>query len=296
VKAVIDLGSNTFHLLIVKHDKGGLKTVYRKRIFVRLLEQVKVNQIDAKACERAKEACLAFYNTLSAHAVDKYTVIGTAAFRDSDNGDELKIALEGILKIPIRILSDIEEAMYIFRGVSQTVVNIEGPYVIMDIGGGSIEFILARETDLLFAKSYPIGLHKLAESLNYEGMMTNKQRQDLSKICREILDEIIQLIKKWDIHVLVGNAGSFEICNALAGKRPLNSYSTYIDLKGLQSYFDEIKNLNAHDVERLEWIPQNRKRMMPLAFSFIEAILDLFDIKELIYSPNSVKEGILDEI
>jgi len=296
LKAVIDLGSNTFHLRIVKQERGVTKTVFRKRIFVRLLEDAFNNTITEEAGQRAQRASLEFYEKIHEYKVTNYQVIGTAAFRDSINGDVLKIELENTLHTRIRILSDIEEAMYIFKGVAQTLVNINGPYVIMDIGGGSVEFIVAEEKRLIFAKSYPIGLHKLAEMLSYNKTMSAISHKKLREICEEWLKDLQLSIQNEKVNTMVGNAGSFELCNTIAAKKPLNSYSTVLDIDKLKFYFDLLKCLPENEITQLNWIPENRMRMLPLAFAFIDTVIDFFNIEELIYSPNSVKEGILLEI
>lgn len=291
MKAVIDLGSNTFHLLIVNAKGEFLKPEFKQRIFVRLLENVSNNSLDLGACQRAHSACRQFHKTLKQFQVETLKVIGTAAFRDTDNGLSLKDELEEILHTEIAILTDEEEAFFIFEGVAPSVLTLENPYLIMDIGGGSVEFVAVTNGKRHFSQSFKLGLHRLSAQINYQGQITESQYLTLQEICREMLSKKQEQCKALGLKTLVGNAGSFEICNAIAFKEQLNSVATIIDIPTLETYFEDVKKMGNY-VEA-DWIPKKRKKMLPLAFVFIENILDLFEIEELIYSPWSLKEGIL---
>lgn len=267
--------------------------VYRNRVFVRLLENTSNNRINNLAYQRACNACKTFYLKIQQFNITKLKVIGTAAFRDSQNGEMLKEELEGILNTAIEILSDEAEAKYIYQGVEPSVRNLEQPYIIMDIGGGSIEFIIVNDNQMLFAKSYPIGLHNLAKMLAYKGLVSEFQYNKLADFCKIKLIEIINHSKELKISTLVGNGGSFEICNAIAFKEKLNSHSNILDVTTLSKYFRLMNSLDIEEMSKIDWIPNNRKTMAPLAFAFIEIVLELLDVNHLIYSPNSVKEGVL---
>ncbi len=296
MKAVIDLGSNTFHLLIVQCLNGVQTTFYRERIFVRLLEDVTSNQIHPKAFDRARAASQKIFNKLQELNISNFRVIGTAGLRDTNNGNELKTELESIFNAPIQILTDQEEAKYIFRGVQPSIPSDEEPYLIMDIGGGSIEFIVVADSKAVRIESFPIGLHKLSEMIDYNGILTNQMYESVKNVCEEKLIELVKFIQNAEVQTLVGNAGSFEICNNIASLEPLNTLSYVLNIEKLKRYFKEIKEMSESELILMDWIPRNRIRMMPLAFGLIDIVIDMFNISRLLYSPCSVKEGVLQDI
>jgi len=143
--AVIDMGTNTFHLLIVEQvEHGDWKQVVRHRIFVRLGEDG-LRQIGKKAYKRGLDALKVFKTQILATGVKPHNIVanGTAALRSAVNAAAFLKDAESITGLKLHVISGEREANLIYKGVRRAVPFPENNVLIMDIGGGSVEFIIA---------------------------------------------------------------------------------------------------------------------------------------------------------
>ncbi|MCB0663459.1 MAG: hypothetical protein KDC24_12015, partial [Saprospiraceae bacterium] len=142
-KAVIDLGTNTFHLLAVEIDENEqMHFLFRERIFVKLAEDG-IQSIGPAPFQRAIKAMTVFKNKLDELGIDHFKAFGTAALRTATNGPDLIHAIKEKTGIEVALIDGLEEARLIHLGVSQAVPFDHTKQLIMDIGGGSVEFVIA---------------------------------------------------------------------------------------------------------------------------------------------------------
>ena len=156
--AVIDFGTNTFHLLIVEaREDGQFIELHRERIFVKLAEDG-IERIGDKAFVRALQAMQRYREILDDYQVENIKAIGTAALRTALNGQEFIDTVWKNSKIKIHLIDGQEEARLIHLGVNQAVDIGNDTALIMDIGGGSVEFIISDKLGVKWADSFPIGV------------------------------------------------------------------------------------------------------------------------------------------
>ncbi|HMU04396.1 MAG TPA: hypothetical protein PJ990_12270, partial [Saprospiraceae bacterium] len=162
--AVIDLGSNTFHLLIVKlGDDHTFETTYRERVFTGLSDGG-IDIISNEKLAFGLETLRHFKNRLDEYQVIELKVIGTAVLRKASNRQLFIDEANKILNAHINIIDGQKEAEYIYKGIMLLPVLRVGTHLIMDIGGGSTEFILVSDGKKLWSESYTLGvgvLHNL---------------------------------------------------------------------------------------------------------------------------------------
>ena len=156
--AVIDLGRNTFHLLIIDSSTNDLSNeIYRERIFVKLAEDG-IGKIGKNAYQRGLQALQHFQKIITKHQVKKVNAFGTAALRTASNGKDFVQEVQSKIGLTIQLIPGSEEARLIHLGVTQAVEMDDEKGLIMDIGGGSVEFIIADKNKVFWAKSFPIGV------------------------------------------------------------------------------------------------------------------------------------------
>jgi len=205
--AAIDLGTNTFHILVAEIQKGKIKEIYRKRIFVNLLKNSDSN-ISISSYNRAKKAILYIKEIINKFNLSSYRIVGTEAFRSAENGLILKEQLESRLRSSIGIISGIQEAKLIYSGVNFSLTGIELPYTIIDIGGGSVEFVkVAEKGDFIYSDSIRIGLSKIAAISNYVDLLNSKHLN----LIQDFLNHHLDMLSKYKNQNIVFNAGSFEV-------------------------------------------------------------------------------------
>ena len=213
-KAVADLGTNTFQLLIAKLEDGKLQTGLRKKTGVKLggggMDKREIQE-DAKL--RARLALLDFKTELSRFKINPKdcTALGTSVFRNANNQIPVIDFLKTETGIEIEVISGEEEASLIFNGVLQSGAVLDSAdHLILDIGGGSVEFIFCRGKTMIWKKSFEIGGLRLIEKFQKMEPVTTRNIQLILQYLESELEPLIQMIENEKPEILVGCSGSFD--------------------------------------------------------------------------------------
>jgi len=291
-RAVIDLGTNTFNLLVGEINDGKLTVLYSTKRPV-LLGMGGINQgrITQDAMQRAEEALSEFKLICDQHGAQSIKGIGTSALRAASNNLQLvNFALER-LGISIEIVSGEKEAEYIYSGVCGSHKILE-PSIIMDIGGGSTEFIHADQSRLLGMSSLDIGVSRIFQQLDRPGEYSE---QDVSYILEFLETTEGGALKGMDSNVLIGSSGSFETLYEMTFKRsfPLTNEAVEIPINELKKVLNDCISSTLEERMQNEWIVPIRKKMLPIATVKIRWIVEKFGIQNVYVSPYSLKEGVM---
>src|SRR4051812_26505417 len=174
--AIIDLGTNTFNLLVVEVSERGFKEIYGTKLSVKLGEGgINKNYITAKAFERGIDALKKYKKTIRRYKAERVVALATSAIREASNGDKFINRVKVETGISIKKISGNEEAGLIYLGVRKAVKMSDKKSLIMDIGGGSTEFIIADERKIYWKKSFLLGAARLLEKFNPSDPITNLQ-------------------------------------------------------------------------------------------------------------------------
>lgn len=300
--AVIDFGTNTFHLIIYQLEEDHITEVlYKKSIPVKLKEGGwKDGRINEEAYQRAIAAVEQHRNTLNEYKVDKLIAIGTEGLRIAKNSEQFIDEVKTKFNIQIEIISGDEEATYTFYGVMKY-HDIEGNVLIMDIGGGSVEFIIADKDVIYWKKSLPIGASKLKHDYQLADVISDEIHEAIKKHLAGELVEVFEMVRKYEINTLIGTSGSFEtiydILNHSKGIQfndPWKLYDINIDSyndlhhRFIQSTFEERLSMGG--------MTQFRADMMVVSSILIQTILGHLDIQNLILARTAIKEGVAFEM
>ena len=290
--AVIDLGSNTFHLLIVKKKDGGqIETLYRDRCYVKLASGGKKN-ISPEAFERGIECLSNFKNHLNKYHVTYTKIIGTAMLRTAENAEIFINKAMTLLNLNIEIIDGSQEAKYISQGVQHFIPsNLFESSLILDIGGGSVECIVHSKKELKFSKSYPIGIAILKNLFHHTDPILTKDLAKLKKFLDTKLETVSQMLQDYKIDTVIGCSGSFEIL-ALMGHGSLDSWHA-LNLVDAQHHLAEIINSNYRMRMDHALIPVERADLIVVASVLINWFLSLNQIQKLVFCPYALKEGVL---
>jgi len=213
--AVIDLGSNTFHLLIVERKELGFNELYRERVYTKLAKGGSNIILDDSFAKGI--ACLkSFRKKIDEFKVTSYRALGTAALRTASNGRDFISEALSTANIKIELIDGDEEAFLIAQGVQSAIHISSEPHLIMDIGGGSVEFILLSEGIIKWKQSFPIGLAILKAKFHQSEPISSEEMQTMQFFLDE---QLLPLKKELDaigtIKSLIGASGSFEVIQAI---------------------------------------------------------------------------------
>lgn len=293
---VIDIGTNTFHILIVKAVENGFTILHKERIYVKL-GQGGTDMINEAAFQRGLLAMNSFRKVLNKFNCSQYRCIGTAAMRSSKNAALFKEKVEETSGIAIEVISGLQEADFIFNGIKQAYPMTNENVLVMDIGGGSIEYILANNEKIFFAESYPIGMTILKKKFHGNDPMTEDEKNNLKTF---VLNELKSLTAAINLHqpkVLVGSSGTFEVLDTkLPLCKAINNNCTDINYKEFIKFHHIATTLSMSQLNAQQLVPQNRIDLISVAIQLIKITCELSDIEKLISSRYALKEGVLQNM
>lgn len=290
--AAIDFGTNTFHLIITKTDEPNrLEVIERRRYFV-YLDRSNSRYITNEAIETAKEASRGLKQVLIRNKCSKIYAVGTEVFRKKQNGPELLDEISQILDVPIQLISGDEEAELIFHGVANSFRSDE-PYLIMDIGGGSTEFILSANDQAAWKASFKIGLSILMQLVDYEDQLESKQMHEIQEFYLDKIEVLSKVIAQYRPSVLLINGGAGELLPHAIQHEELGGGAVALDKAEFYKLCDALILSDLESRERYDWLHASRIKLFPLFLLNVKLILNYFKIDKLVYTGAGLKEGLI---
>ncbi len=298
-KAVIDLGTNTFHLFIVDTSNDQLKTVYREKIAVKLGQNgISKGRIAADAQKRALHALNCFKDIIDQFEVESVKGVATSAMRSAKNGRELVQQIKDQTGIEIEIINGDREAELIFEGVRAGIPMSEEKYLTVDIGGGSVEFVIGNNTDIFWKRSFEIGAQRLLDKFHRKDPMPADSVQEMFDWLKPELKELITAINQFNPTRLIGCSGTFDTLAKIyreAHQIETDLQKTFFQLP-VKAYRDTHRELLIKDREARLAIPgmvSMRVDMIVVASILISFVLEHLEVKELTCCRYALKEGLL---
>lgn len=296
-QAIIDLGTNTFNLLVFERDvTGAVRVVHSEEQPVFLGRGgIEHGLIAPDAFARGIEALRAHKVTAEVNGAQRITGFGTSALRNARNGVDFVRAAE-VLGIAITIVRGEEEAELILAGVRQAVPFSSKPALVMDIGGGSIEFILATDKALMWKRSFELGVTRLRERIPISDPITLEEEERVAQHLDSALEPLWAIIDRHEPHLLIGSAGSFDTLAAvITNERGTELSPDALTLAFSALEFDALRDrlLRLPRAERLRipGLPEHRVDTIPYALIAIERVLTAGGIRDLAWSRYALKEG-----
>ncbi|MCB0533445.1 MAG: hypothetical protein KDD14_14680 [Saprospiraceae bacterium] len=297
--AVIDLGTNTFHLLIATpNGQGGWVERSRERIYVKLAEEG-IDRIGDAAFDRALAALERFRQELDANEIlpNAVRAYGTAALRTARNGQAFLDEAFVRTGLQIELIDGQREAQLIFKGVRQAVPFPDNRVLVMDIGGGSVEMVLALGDTILWQQSFPVGVALLFQYFHHSDPITEKEIAAVEHHLDNTLAELWQALELHSVPTLVGAAGAFDTIDHLlldpASKHPLYGRVT---VAAFENLCNQILQTTLAEREQMKNLAPERRSMIVVGFILIRHIIRRGNMREILTSVYSMKDGMLAEM
>lgn len=291
-KAVIDLGTNTFNLLIADVSENDFRVIHNSKEGVALgMGGINERTIAPEAMKRAFTAFEHFVDICASYQAKDIQAFGTSAVRDADNSNVLLSEVKERFNITIEIIDGLREAQLIYDGVSWS-CDFHEPSLIMDIGGGSTEFIRGHLGDPLQFCSLDIGVSRAFQLFDLSDPMTPEDQRRLLDWFEQSAGELNQFDA---CSVLVGASGSFETFYEMVHQAsfPQGSQPIRLERKELDEILEWMIRSTFEEREKHAYIIPIRRRMAPIAALKTKWILEKFAIQTVVISPFSLKEGAL---
>jgi len=274
---------------------GKFARVHKERNYVRLGEDG-LDEIGPFPFQRGI-ACLADYkNKLAQFGVDQVKVFGTEALRRASNGKGFVQAVREQTGVDVQLISGDEEARLIHLGVMQAVPPFSGKALIMDIGGGSVEFVIANMEEVFWARSFPIGVQVLFSEFHNTDPIGEGDILMLVSHLDEILQPLFTVLEKHETPLLLGASGSFEVVEDLLFDTRQNELYSKVPAADYYKVHASVIEATLADRNNMERLPAERVELIVVAFVLIDFIIKKAGIKQIVTSAYALKEGILLEM
>lgn len=297
-RAVLDLGSNSFRVLLADEENGELIVREKLKEKVQLLRSSDNGRLDPAAIERGIESIKRFRQRLSSLDRANIQVCGTHALRQSDNAAEFVIAAEELLGVPLQIISGEEEARLIYCGVLHHLPTTNDTRLVIDIGGGSSEFAYGTGFAPSVTVSVDMGCVSYTDEFFPDQMVTEQSleraRATAVRSLQSVLAErSVSMVDLQQAEQVLGTSGTIESIVQVA------------DANGWSS--NEITPESLADIRAAicdqRWIPgiglpgltPNRVDIFPAGVALVSAIFDVLKLPAIRYANASMQEGMLYE-
>ncbi|MDF1763461.1 MAG: exopolyphosphatase, partial [Oleibacter sp.] len=290
--AAVDLGSNSFHMMIAEEFQGELRTLEKRGQKVQLASGLDENNIlSEEAMVRGIECLREFGQRLQGMSADKVVVFATNALRAAQNRHEFIERAEAVLGYPIEVIAGREEARLIYLGVSHTLADLGGRRLVIDIGGGSTEFIIGEGFEPLLLESLHMGCVSFTQRY-FKGGAIN--RKNFNRAIKAASQELLKVRAQYRALGWSAEVGSSGTIRAVEEAIIANGWGTEgITSEGLDKVIDHCMAFDTiNDVEVLGVRP-DRRAVFIGGLAILRAVFDSLKLTHMLYSDGALREGAL---
>lgn len=297
--AVIDMGTNTFHLIIVEVVKDDFKIIYREKTAVKIGEKgINHGVITEDAIDRALKAVNHFKEVIEEEHVEQVFATATSAIRNAKNGKELVSLIKQETGIQTRIISGLQEAEYIYYGVKKALPIGNKPALIMDIGGGSIEFVIGTSEEIMWCQSFEIGGQRMVEKFQKHDPLREEDKKALVEYLEENLVELFDAYEQIQPKTLIGSSGTFDtlsdIYSLKAGVERAKDATEYpLTIDAFREIYNELVTKNKEERLEIPGMIPLRVDMIVVACVLVDYIIHKLSLENIRVSGYALKEGVL---
>jgi exopolyphosphatase/guanosine-5'-triphosphate,3'-diphosphate pyrophosphatase len=301
--AIIDLGTNTFNLLIAeKIDSNRYSILLNTKEGVKLGEGgINRRYITEAAAQRGIDAITRHYERMAPYKPDKIIAMATSAIRDAENGIEFANKLKSKFELQVNIIDGDKEAELIYHGVKQTLPFNGNKFIILDIGGGSNEFIIADDNGVIWKKSFPLGMARLLDRFKPSDPITPEEIKNIEAYLEPELTELFENINKYKPEIFVGASGSFDSFVLMLANEGLLTHKTgdishVLPLEIYQKLHLKLIQSTITERDQMKGLEPVRRDMIVLATIFVNFVLTRIGLTTIYQSAYSLKEGVVWEM
>src|SRR6202167_2471281 len=295
VLAAVDLGSNSFHMVVARHSHGQLVILDRLREMVRLAAGLNDSgRLDEAATDRALRCLERFGQRLRAMRAESVRVVGTNAVRRAKRKRWFLEHARAALGHPIEIISGLEEARLIYSGVAHTSPMSPDKRLVIDIGGGSTEVVIGQGFDPFLLESLSVGCVGLSSSCFDDGRITEKRFERARTAVRLDLEPIQEAYRKLGWLQAFGSSGTVRAIGDVV--RRLNPDSPRITLDNLRSLAERVIAAGHVDELDLPDVDAERAPVFPAGLAILLEIVENLAIERVRVAEGAMREGLLYDL
>lgn len=297
--AVIDLGTNTCNLLIAEYEHQGYQILFQGKEIVKMGRGgIHKNLILDDGIRRAASAILNHRQKIEQWKVDQVVVVATSAVRDASNRDVFCKTIHDETGMVLGVISGEREAELIFKGVLLAFDNDPGNSLIVDIGGGSNEFIICGGNEIEWKESFPLGLARIIEKFPISDPITKTEIESIHTYFDENMTSLWTAVSGRKLDRLIGCSGAFDtIVDLIDQTEPgtKNRKRQEIDLEDFKKVYELLIQSTVAERQLMKGLEQLRIEMIVPAVILIDLVIRKLDIQKMVQTDFALREGVLYE-
>jgi exopolyphosphatase/guanosine-5'-triphosphate,3'-diphosphate pyrophosphatase len=298
--AALDLGSNSFHLLVADaHPDGTFEPLVREKEILRLADVVaRDGRIGAEAAASAVEVVRRFRALADSIDADEIVACATSALREANDSAEVVDHIEGQTGVRINVINGKEEARLIFAAIRASVVIDPGPALALDLGGGSLELMVGDQSGLAWSRSVKLGAARLNTELVRGDPLTGGDQRRLLRRISSVLSPLEVDLDGLGPRTLIGSSGTLCALARMAAARRTGSVPPSVNQlrvrrKDLFAVRDQILRLTSAERERLPGVDARRADLLPAGILLLTSVMERTGLDELTACEWALREGIV---
>ena len=293
--AIIDLGSNLTKLVVVS-GKLPLQVIHRSVYDTKTLKSAPKGVFDSVSIKRIENDAKQVLEVAKSFDCSTTLGIATSAFRTRKNGKEIIANLNKKFGTSIEIIEGTREAQLIYKGALASVTPRQFPVLVMDIGGGSTEFIIGSETEVLWKHSFDFGSTALTNEMEISNPLNTKDISALNSKLGKMLPPIFEALNQFSPKTFIGTTGAFEsfaqITETEKGNTlPVESGYQY-DMEKLNTVLTTLISSSTESRRNIEGMNKLRVPTIHIAALIFKFVLNRLSVESYLLSLGDVKEGL----
>jgi exopolyphosphatase/guanosine-5'-triphosphate,3'-diphosphate pyrophosphatase len=291
----VDLGSNSFHMLIVRDDNGSLQVIDKLKVMVQLAAGLNTNRkLDSATRQRALDTMALFGERIKNITNAHIRVVGTSTMRRIRHNADFIDQAEALLGAPIEIISGAEEARLIYIGVCSSLPHDSHHRLVIDIGGGSTEFIIGNDRTPIQLESIRMGCIGFSQQFGKLPLTTSQVIDALTKVELN-LQSIQKSLQKKGWQEIIGASGSIKAVSHVLKKLYDVDEITLRHMDSLADYLSQ-EGMSTEMLSETFGFEPERATVFPGGFLILYAAMKTLHLQRLICSDNAIREGIIVEL
>src|SRR5262249_46966085 len=298
----LDLGSNSFHLLVADvHLDGTFTAVAREKEMLRLGDEVgRLGRIPPATADRVIATIRRLRGLADALGAREVIAKATSAIRTAANGPEFIDRIEAETRVEVEVINGNEEARLVFAAVRASVVLEPAPALCIDVGGGSVEIMVGDAAGLRWAASIPLGVGRLTADCVRDDPPSKADRQRLAERISAGIDPLVDEIERRDPRMAVGTSGTLNdlVRMAVAARGdealPASTNALHASRRDLELLHARIMSAKTSERRRMPGLEEpKRAELLPAGSTLLVQALERFDLDGLTVSDWALREGIV---
>lgn len=298
--AAIDIGSNSIHLIIAQVCSSGLiEIIDQAKEMAKLgLGTLKTGKLSDTAMDRGLLAIMRFQKIIQYHNVDTVEIVATSAIRESENGGAFIEKIKAETNWNVKIISGKDESRLIYLG-ARDIINFQNKKaLIVDIGGGSVEYILATSDIILYSNSVKLGVLRLSDKFLQSDPLSDSERYLMEGYIEGQMEDVVSAVNRYGYDMLVGTSGTMHSLIEIAsfmktGEIPDKIDGIYFDREYFQSVLNKILSMTRFERTKLASLNESRVDSIVSGAVLVNKLLDMFSAKGIIACNRALREGMV---